>query len=337
MDRSSVAAVAGALLMISLMGSAQEPNLQERFARAKQLIESNGADSTGATRRGLERGIAELRKAIEGGYEDRALAYKLLADAYNTLALVYAGPDSQEQEKIFALRKVALERLLELKPDDPRIRAEYARAAKNKEMEITAWRDVVASGPNDADARWSLGMLLVYDGQIDEGVTHLKKMVEVADLYRGQIYTRRAQDALIEKGRMVDAAEIQGLIEKRNAVYLLLKPTLDKLTQVTPGDGRMRAELARVVKDPASQVPYLQDILAGDPTNSRAMFSLAMVLLYDGQLKKGVLYLERVLGSADPNQAQVYGRIAQNLMIEDGRKAEAAQIAELMRKRKKSN
>lgn len=325
-------------LLVEGAARPQDQSAAQHFVRGRELIEANGVDSMGSTRKGFEEGLAEVRKAIELGYPDKAAAYKLLANAYNTLALFYAKPDSEEQKRAFLLQKQALEKLLELKPDDPRIRADYARAVKDQEMETAAWRDVVASEPNDAEARWFLGVLLVHNGQIDEGMTHLKKMVELANLYLGQIYVEGARSALIEKGRKAEAAEIARLMERKKDPFLLPRQTVEKLSALTPGEGRMRAELAKVVKDAKVQIGQLQNILAGAPTNSRAMFSLAMVLIYNGQIKEGVMYVERVLGSVDPKRQQIYGRVAQNFLIEEGKKSEAAEVAKLIaNKRPKPN
>ncbi|MCI0540562.1 MAG: hypothetical protein L0Z50_35630 [Verrucomicrobiales bacterium] len=204
-----------AAFLIAALATAQMQSAKEHFVRGKELIEANGADSMGATRHGLEKGMAEVRQAIDHGYEDQVAAYKLLAHAYNTLALVYAEPDSEEQKQIFLLQRQTLEKLLELKPDDPRIRAEYARVTKDTKAEIAAWRDILASDPNDPQTRYSLGMLLVYDSQADEGARHLKKAVELADPHWARIYGGNARNVLIEKGKRAEADEVLQLMRKK--------------------------------------------------------------------------------------------------------------------------
>lgn len=159
-------------------------------------------------------------------------------------------------------------------------------------------------------------------------------MVELANLYTVQIYERVARRALVEKGRNVEAAEIRRLVEAKQEPFLLPKETVQKLSSLQPGNGRMRAELAKAVQDPKVQIGQLQNILAGNARDSRAMFSLAMMLLYNGQFKEGVMYIERVLGSVDPNRQRIYGRIAENFLIEEGRKREAAEVAALTKKSK---
>lgn len=324
-----------------LIGSAATPQDQiaaQHFVRGKKLIEHNGADSMGSTQQGFEEGIAEVRKAIELGYSDRAAAYKLLANAYNTLALFYAKPDSEEQREALLLRRDALEKLLELRPDDPRIRAEYASVIEDKEMGLAAWRDVVAEEPNDAEARLTLGVHLVQRGQIDEGMSHLRKMVELADLYRGQFYVDSAQRALNEKGKKVEAEEIRRLAQRRIAPYLLPNRTIANLGKLQPGEGRMRAELAKVVKDPTNQSGQLQNILAGNALHTRAMFSLGMVYVFDRQYEVGVMYLKRLFESAALWRIQGYAKIAEKFLIEEGRKSDAAEIAKLIaNKRPKPN
>lgn len=233
-------ATAAAAFLLAASVCVQGQSAKERFLRGKELIETNGPDSMGATRHGFEQGIAEVRKAIGEGYEDQIAAYKVLAEAYNDLALVYAQPDSKEQSEIFLLQRQALEKLLELAPGDARIRADYARLLKDVNAEIEAWRDVVADEPNNAEARWRLGVLLVHEGQIDEGMTQLRKMVELADLYPGQTYASVARDHLIDKSRTAEAAEISRLMQKKMEPSLLPKHTVEKLSRLQPGNRRQK-------------------------------------------------------------------------------------------------
>lgn len=202
-------------LFLGVVGCAQGQSAKEHFVRGKELIEANGADSMGATRQGLEKGMAEVRTAIEQGYEDQVAAYELLAHGYNTLALVYAEPDSEEQKQMVTLQTQTVERLLELRPDDPRIRAEHARLVRDTKKQIAAWRDILATDPNNPDSRYSLGMLLVHDDQLDEGSKQLKKAVELADPHWARIYGANARNVLIQKGRTADADEVLQAMKKK--------------------------------------------------------------------------------------------------------------------------
>ena len=66
------------------------PSAAQEFAHAKESIDNaNCIDCEGGTQKGLEEGIAEMKRAIEDGYPDKAAAYKLLDDAYSKYGDVY--------------------------------------------------------------------------------------------------------------------------------------------------------------------------------------------------------------------------------------------------------
>jgi tetratricopeptide (TPR) repeat protein len=127
---------------------------------------------------------------------------------YNTLALVYAEPDSQEQKEIILLQKAALEKVIALSPKDARARVEYARVIGDEKLQISALREIVASEPADEGARFSLGVLLVDTGKADEGIEVLKEVVDLAGYEHARIYERRLRQILVERGRRAEAAEI---------------------------------------------------------------------------------------------------------------------------------
>lgn len=322
------------ILLSCALASAQEPLAKEHFARGKALIEANCGDCMGRTRQGLEKGISEVLKAIEAGYDDQIAAYKLLAEAYNTLAYVDAGRDPKEQKEVILLQKAALEKVLTLNPGDGPTRVQYARVVGDRKMMIAALREVLAADPNNAEIRNLLGISLVEVGQIEEGVVHLKKSVELANPYWARTYGDRGRALLLDKGKKVEAAEVARVMQEKKQRYLLSSQTLEKLSQLKPGGGRIRSEYARVVGDPEKNLGALQDIVAAYPNDILARFSLGMSLVYNAQFAEGTRFLKQVVESAAPNKAQIYGNIARKFLIEEGRITEAAEIAELMKKKK---
>ena len=90
MNKSLITVMLLVAIMISFdKGRAQEVDPEEYFLRGKKLIEANCGDCMGGTQQGLNEGISELLKSIVYGYKNKVEAYKLLADAYNTVAPVY--------------------------------------------------------------------------------------------------------------------------------------------------------------------------------------------------------------------------------------------------------
>src|SRR6266851_5590496 len=87
-----------ALVVVALLGAAAAlaaaaaPG-REDFERGRRLVEDNCGDCMGGTRQGLEDGVAALRRAFDTGYSEPAAVYRLLADAYATLAYAHAKTD----------------------------------------------------------------------------------------------------------------------------------------------------------------------------------------------------------------------------------------------------
>ena len=113
-----------ALVVVALLGAAAAlaaaaaPG-REDFERGRRLVEDNCGDCMGGTRQGLEDGVAALRRAFDAGYSEPAAVYRLLADAYATLAYAYARTDPNALPRFEALRREVLQRLAALTPDDP--------------------------------------------------------------------------------------------------------------------------------------------------------------------------------------------------------------------------
>lgn len=115
---------AAAMLVIALMSgvaSAAEPG-RESFERGRRLLETNCRACPDATRQGLEDGVIALRQSLAEGFGEPAHAHLLLAEAYATLAQVYANRDPDAVARFTALRRDTLARLAASTPAEERSR-----------------------------------------------------------------------------------------------------------------------------------------------------------------------------------------------------------------------
>lgn len=187
---------------------------QQQFEKGKQLIESNCADCMGSTKEALKLGVAEVSKALDMGYGNKVAAYKLLADAYNTLAVVHSEPGSQEEKIYSAARQDAYLRLIDLDPQNAQFKYEYAINLSDNTKQLAALQDVLKLNPKYADAHFAIGMLLARTGQVDEGIVELKKAVQLADTDQSKKFGRRLIDILNGLGRDEEAKQVLEELKK---------------------------------------------------------------------------------------------------------------------------
>jgi hypothetical protein len=183
----------------------QNPD-QPDFSQAKKLIEANCADCVGATKEGLVKGIESMQKALDAGYIDRGAALRLLAEAYNELAHVYAKPDSIEQGQALGRRRGILEQLIAFAPNDPAVRFEYAMMMADRNQRILALREILAVEPLHEDTRFGLATSLAEEktGQA-EAAKLLRELVETKNPERALAYARRLHGVLLQLGRKAEA------------------------------------------------------------------------------------------------------------------------------------
>ena len=180
------------------------------FTQGKTLIENNCGDCRGGTRAGLETGIETMRQAIELGYPNKAEAYKLLTQAYNTLALVYAEPDSAEQKKVQSEQRELYRQLIELDPNDAAIRVEYAILAEDPYERLMQLRQAVEVAPKFAEARFVLAATLIERGDWESGTAEARTAIAQAqDADAAARYGRRIGELLTIAGRPQEAALVE--------------------------------------------------------------------------------------------------------------------------------
>jgi hypothetical protein len=201
-----------AVVLLVLMTSctpAYEPPVEPGFAEGKKLIEANCADCAGATKEGLQRGIDVMRDALDTGYVDRAAGLRLLAQAYNELALVYSEPDSVEHGQALARRRAVLEQLVAFAPGDPGVHYEYVMTFSDRDQRILSLREILAVHSDHEPTRFGLAMSLAErQGSEAEAAGLLKGLVESAEAERAVTYATRLHEVLLKLGRKTEAEDL---------------------------------------------------------------------------------------------------------------------------------
>lgn len=173
--RSWIPLVVTTILIVS---SAQAQDAAaDHFAKGKKLVEDNCIDCMGGTPKGEEEGIRELEAALQAHYEQPVAAYKMLADAYANMA-TYVQKDGEAASKEFCEKEYAVYRKhYELAPDDEEVLMDYARTLTEAKDQIAIDRTILGLNPKNADARFSLGELLLQQDNVKEGLEEMKQAV----------------------------------------------------------------------------------------------------------------------------------------------------------------
>jgi hypothetical protein len=180
------------LLIALITGIAVAADLgRADFERGTRLIEANCADCMGATRQDLEDGVAALRRALDAGFAEPARVYRLLTDAYATLAYVHSKRDPDALRRFVALRREMLQRLAALTPDDPWPRYELAVSEPGRDAQLAALRSLLADRPRHADAHAAVATILEERGQRADAIREMERAVAGADAQTIDLYRKR--------------------------------------------------------------------------------------------------------------------------------------------------
>jgi hypothetical protein len=183
------------------------------------------------TRPGLEDGVAALRRALEAGFPDPAPIYRLLAEAYPTLAYLHAKRDLDAQRRFVALHREALERLAALEPDDPGPRYELAVIEPDRDAQLAALGRLLATYPRHAAVHFSVGTILAERGRLDEAILALAQAVAAAGPGEIESYRQRLGDLRQQGGYRCTTASgriVRGqTFEQRIGDGLVLRLTPD--------------------------------------------------------------------------------------------------------------
>jgi tetratricopeptide (TPR) repeat protein len=176
---------ASALVWLLALGlgataAAQPPASDDPFTRGKRLVDTNCGECAGATRRELERGIAELTKALAAGRGPTAETYRLLGRAYGTLAHVFAAPGSDDARLAREQQREALAKAAQFDPRNADAHYELALALDDPDRQIAALLDALTENPRHVRARFSLGTTFAARGETDEAIAHLTKALALA-------------------------------------------------------------------------------------------------------------------------------------------------------------
>lgn len=145
------------------------------FVAGKKLIEENCIDCMGGTQAGMERGIREVEKALDGGYRDRKSAYALLADAYAEM-VTYTGKH-EEVSKGYEARRVSMEhKLYELYPNDPAVLDRYQATLTDEAERIEILKRLSRIKPMPK-TQFELGDLLMKQQDVKAGLPLIKSAI----------------------------------------------------------------------------------------------------------------------------------------------------------------
>lgn len=156
--------------------AAVQQNAAQEFTHAKELIEIvNCIDCEGGTQKGLEEGIAEMKRVIADGYADKAAAYKLLDDAYTNMG-TYTEKNPKEHEKYAEEQSRLMPEMLKVAPNDPEVLQRYADTLHDDAKKEQVLRRVVELDPKRTTAGYDLGLITARH-DANEGLGLLTKAV----------------------------------------------------------------------------------------------------------------------------------------------------------------
>jgi tetratricopeptide (TPR) repeat protein len=162
------------LFMVSSLRAQDTP--ADHFAKGKKFVEENCIDCMGGTQKGEEEGIRELETALQAHYEKPLDAYKLLADGYANMS-TYVGKNQSDSQAFRDKEYEVYRKLYELAPDDEEVLMDYLRTLTDPKDQIAICRKILGLNPKNADARFSLGDLLLPQDTVKEGLEEIKQAV----------------------------------------------------------------------------------------------------------------------------------------------------------------
>lgn len=215
-------AVAILIVIVACCRANGQNNANLLYREGKSLIERNCTECRGASKQGLEEGIQKVNQAVDGGFADKKEALKLIAEAYNNLA-VYAKPGSDERKSLLEKKRQTYQSLTNLFPSDPNILYLYAQstvdAGLSSSEQLSAYRRVLQADPKYSAARYAVAALLLDSGDRGQGLIELRKAFEDADLENVEPYGNRLIEVLNESGRKEEAPAVSRQIAERLAKY----------------------------------------------------------------------------------------------------------------------
>ena len=182
------------ILMVSFLQAQDTP--ADHFAKGKKLIEDNCVDCMDGTQKGEEEGIRELETALQAHYAKPVDAYKLLADAYANMSS-YVQKNQSDSQAFQHMEYDVYRKLYELAPDDEQVLMDYSLTLTEAKDQIAICRKILSLNPKNADARFSLGELLVRQDKVKQGVEEMKQGLALESDPEGECnFVQRVIEAL---------------------------------------------------------------------------------------------------------------------------------------------
>jgi hypothetical protein len=201
------------VLASNACAGAAEPD--ELLVRGRALIDANCGDCHGGTRSGLEEGLAAVKKALDFGLADQVAAHKALAEGYNTLALVYAVPDSEEQRLIGGWQEASYRRLIELAPRDPLVRFDYAQFLSDPALRLEHLEQATRLAPSWAVVRFLLAMTLAETGAWDRALPEARAAIAGAGRDDVERYGLHLVEVFELGGRFAEAESLRSEVRRK--------------------------------------------------------------------------------------------------------------------------
>lgn len=228
--------------LLPILAWAQDVDPEKLFLEGSHLIiEEHCGDCYKRTREGTEEGIAKIIEALDAGYEDKATAYKILAEAFKVIAVIYAVPDSEEQDQLFVKYREALLQILSLDPNETDVRYHYASSFRDEEKRTAEYREILKIDPDHFLARYSIGMSLIEE--YTQGV-HMNNPQDPSFLEKGIEETSMAianannYQLDLAKSRLIPTLHAAGLTEQEELIAQRIETRANELEITAEGSGQ---------------------------------------------------------------------------------------------------
>lgn len=211
--KRTLIALLSLLLTAGPLAAAESDDL---FASGAALVEAHCGECDGATRAGLESGIAALRQAIDLGYANPIAAYKLLADAYATMAWVHSPIESAAQQSYLTLQDAAYQQLIALAPNDAAIRLEYATFLVDPVARLPHAEAAVSLAPQSANAHFVLAVTLVATQQYAASMDAADTAIAYATVEEANKYASYLSGMYLAAGMTAESTLVLDEAKRKN-------------------------------------------------------------------------------------------------------------------------
>ena len=206
------------VFIASIKPSYAAEDMNKLYAEAVKLIKVNCGDCYKATKAGLEEGINKLKKFIAIKKTEEQEPLIILRNALNTMAVVYAVPDSEEKSAYREEKMAVHKKLLNLYPDDVDVLYEYSVDLRNDVEEEKIFQRILELDPNHLYANYELAVILIQKNDFEGGFSHIRIALKSAVSWDYDNIRARSLEILSLKKRMdlVDTLAKEFPVRKKN-------------------------------------------------------------------------------------------------------------------------